>query len=59
MPDKLLVSATEAAKMLSISRASLYAYVDRGLLPKPLKIGKRVLWSVEELREWIAKQRRG
>jgi predicted DNA-binding transcriptional regulator AlpA len=26
----------------------------RGLLPRPLEIGRRRVWSVEELRNWVA-----
>lgn len=49
----LLLSADEAAKVLGISRSSLYALHASGRLPLPVKLGKRSLWSREELAEWI------
>jgi predicted DNA-binding transcriptional regulator AlpA len=49
----LLVDAVEAARLLGISRSKLYAMHSAGLLPLPVKLGKKTLWSVSELRSWI------
>ena len=51
--DKLLVSAGEAAEMLSISRSHLYAQVGCGRIARPIKVGKKSLWSVEQLQSWV------
>jgi len=53
MPDKLLVSFSEAASLLSISRSSLYDLSNDGRLgPIPLKIGRRSLLNFKELEAW-------
>jgi len=51
--DKLLLSATEAAAVLGISRSALYALHSSGRLPLPVKLGRRTLWRFEELRTWV------
>lgn len=52
--DKLLLSANEAAQLLGISRSALYALHSSGRVPLPLKLGRRSLWSFEELRAWVS-----
>lgn len=60
-PPKILVTAAEAAAMLSIGERSLWRLVEAGLVPAPLKIGlpgkksgqKRTSrWPVATLRDW-------
>ena len=51
--DKLLVNADDAAKLLSMSRSFLYKSVSSGRIPKSIKIGKKSLWSVETLRDFV------
>lgn len=53
-PQILLLSARLAAESLGISRASFYSLHSAGKVPLPRRLGKRVLWSVEELKDWIA-----
>lgn len=50
--DRLLISAKEAAKMLSISLAFFYSQHNSGKIPAPRKLGRRSLWSVQELKDW-------
>lgn len=50
---RLLVSAREAAKMLGLSTRTLYTMTARGEL-KPVRVGRRVCYSPEALRAWIA-----
>lgn len=52
-PAVLLISAAEAAKRLSISKATLHKLVAVGAVPKPIHLGSRALWRVEELEEWV------
>lgn len=61
-PDALLIPARDAARMLSVSERTLFTMTaPRGPIV-PVRIGKadsgnpRVLYSVERLRDWIAKQ---
>lgn len=58
MPDKLsplAVSAAEAARLLSVSRPTLYRYIGRDDFPS-FRVGSRVLVSVAGLQEWIDRQ---
>ena len=51
--DKLL-TCNEVGEILGLGRTSIYVMVGNGLLPAPLKIGKRASrWDPVELREWI------
>lgn len=52
-PTVLLISAAETAKRLSVSKATLHKLVAVGAVPKPIHLGRRALWRVEELEEWV------
>ncbi len=56
LPDDmgLLVSSREVAKLLKISERTLWAQWNSGKMPRPIRIGQRVLWGYEELRAWVA-----
>ena len=58
MADKLeplAVSAAEAARLLGVSRPTLYALLNREDFPS-FRVGSRVLVSVAGLQAWIEKQ---
>lgn len=58
MQDKLeplAVSASEAARLLGVSRPTIYQYINRQDFPS-FRLGNRTLVSVDGLREWIRKQ---
>lgn len=55
----LLLSAKDAAKALGISRSMFYAQVHRGLAPRPIKVGSRSLWPVEDIEQYVTELRRG
>jgi excisionase family DNA binding protein len=51
--EKLLLSAREAAKVLSISERTLWSQTEpRGKIPV-VRMGSRVLYPVDALRQWI------
>jgi hypothetical protein len=53
---KLLLSAREAAAALGVCQKTLWVWtMPRGPIPC-LRLGHRVLYSVESLRAWIEKQ---
>ena len=53
-PEPLLVDSKQAAAMLSIGRSHFYAMLSSGRIgPMSYKLGKRTLYSVKELREWV------
>ena len=51
--EPLLLSAAEAAKTLGISIRLLQSLNSSGRLPLPVRLGRRCLWSREELADWI------
>lgn len=53
--EPLAVSAAEAARLLGVSRPTLYQYIGRDDFPS-FKLGGRVLVSVAGLQEWIDRQ---
>lgn len=53
--EPLAVSAPEAARLLGVSKPTVYQMMNREDLPA-FKVGARTLISVEGLREWIRKQ---
>lgn len=58
MADKLsplAVSAAEAARLLGVSRPTLYTLLNREDFPS-FHVGNRVLVSVDGLREWVDQQ---
>lgn len=53
--EPLAISAPEAARLLGVSKPTIYKYMNRSDFPS-FKLGNRTLISVDGLREWIAKQ---
>lgn len=53
--EPLAVSTAEAARVLSISRPTLYTLLNREDFPS-FRIGNRVLVSVPGLKDWINRQ---
>lgn len=49
----LLVNAPTAAAMLSMSRSFFYENVSTGKIPKPIRFGRKSLWSVEVLTDFV------
>lgn len=58
-PQKLLLSVREAAAALSVCEKSLWSMTEpRGNLAC-VRIGRRVLYSVDDLRHWIDQKKGG
>lgn len=57
LTNKLALTANEVASIVGLSRASVYRLIKSGVLPGFL-IGNSVRVSVDDLRQWIAKQPR-
>lgn len=53
--EPLAVSTTEAARLLGVSRPTLYTLLNREDFPS-FRVGSRVLVSVAGLQAWIEKQ---
>lgn len=53
--EPIAVSAAEAARLLSVSKPTVYTLMERADFPR-FRIGTRVLIPVEGLREWVRRQ---
>lgn len=52
--EKLLINASDAAKILGVGRSLFYEMNSSGRLgPTSVVLGSKNLWSVDELREWV------
>jgi excisionase family DNA binding protein len=53
--DPRLLTSDEVAAMLSVHRNTVLQMVNRGDLPRPMKIGPRLnRWQADALAHWIA-----
>ena len=52
--EPLLVSATDAALVLGVSRSHFYGLHTAGKLPLPIRLGRRILWRRAELEAWVS-----
>ena len=50
--DPIHIGAEDAARVLGIGRTLFYSLQSGGRLPAPVKLGRRALWRVDELRRW-------
>lgn len=52
--NKILVDAREAAGMCGIGLSTWRRHASAGKTPKPVAIGGRTLWRLQELIDWVA-----
>lgn len=53
--EPLLVSLDEAARLLGIGKTTFYQLCSSGRIgPMAIKFGRRSLFRLDELREWVA-----
>lgn len=55
MNDQLL-TAKQVAELLSCSFRHVIRLADRGIIPKPIRLGSSVRWSKAALEKWIKEQ---
>ena len=53
--EELTINATKTAKVLNVSRSTVYQLMKRDDFPS-FKVGNRTLIPVEALRRWVEKQ---
>lgn len=53
-PQPLLCDVDEVAFLLNISRATAWKLDSTGRIPRPIRLGRRTLWSRSELDAWVA-----
>jgi prophage regulatory protein len=52
--NSTIVRPSDAAKLLGISKSSLYRFIKEGLLPRPIKVGKRASgWRFSTLNDYL------
>jgi hypothetical protein len=51
---RLAVDARGLARLLSSGLRTVRTWDAGGRIPAPVRVGGRVLWSVPEIREWLA-----
>jgi prophage regulatory protein len=50
----MMIKLKEVQKMTSLSRSSIYAYIDKGIFPAQVKLTHRsVAWINEEVTAWV------
>ena len=52
--EPLLISAEDAARLIGVSRSKWYQLHDEGRTPEAIKIDRRSLLRVSDLKEWVA-----
>lgn len=52
-----LVTVDDAARLLRTSRHAVYAMLERGQLPVPIRVGRRLLLRQDELLHWLDQKR--
>ena len=49
----LLIDSRQASKLLRISSRTLWSMYNSRRMPAPIRIGRAIRWSYEELRAWV------
>lgn len=47
------ITLPEVCEKVALRRSFLYELISRGEFPQPAKIGKRSVWSSEEIDAWL------
>ena len=48
-----VVEARIAAQLCGVSRSTWFALKAAGRIPRPVRIGRRTLWRVDEIKAWL------
>ena len=54
--EPLLLRPTEAARLLSVGRSTLYELVAKGAIPGVIRVGRSIRFSLKALQKWIEEQ---
>ena len=49
-----MLTAADVADMLACSTKTIYRLVDRGAIPRPVRLGGMLRWHRPRLEQWIA-----
>ena len=50
-----LLNVSEVARMLKLSKRTIWSLRDRGMIPAALKVSGAVRWLASDLETWVAK----
>lgn len=50
--NDLLRQAPDGARIVPVSKPTLYRMVAAGTFPRPRRLGKRSVWSDEDITQW-------
>lgn len=53
-PPALMLTAADVAALLACSTKTVYRLVDRGAIPRPVRLGGMLRWHRPQLEQWIA-----
>lgn len=54
MEEKKIYRPSEVARLLGISKSTLYSWVEKNMFPPPIKLGLRAAgWTSEQINAWI------
>lgn len=54
LASPILENVLSVAKRLGVCRSTIYAWVQKGLFPEPIKFGRSSRWLSSEVNEWFA-----
>jgi predicted DNA-binding transcriptional regulator AlpA len=57
MSQRRQMPREDEAKIIRTSRKSVYALTERGLLPAPIRFGRRILFRRVDLVRWLQERR--
>jgi predicted DNA-binding transcriptional regulator AlpA len=53
----MLIPIDDVLSLIPVSRATLYREMQRNSFPKPIRMGRRVLWDSDEIAAWEQMQK--
>ena len=55
MEQQVLIKRPEVERITRLSRSAIYAAMDAGEFPRPVRIGRRaVAWRLADIEAWLA-----
>lgn len=49
-----LIKLSEVEALVGLKKSKIYALIQKGTFPSPVKVGRSSSWLVAEVEEWIA-----
>jgi prophage regulatory protein len=54
MSETKVLRLKAVMEMTGMSRSTIYLYIEKGMFPKPIKLGQRAVgWPLVEVTDWI------